>query len=45
MSMMDDQSLAQLLDALDAASAAIDAAPRDLPPPAARRTPPRFRRT
>jgi DNA-binding MarR family transcriptional regulator len=45
MSGMDDQSLSQLLDAPDAAGAAIDAAPRDLPPPAARRTPARLRRT
>jgi hypothetical protein len=33
------------LDALTAANAALDAAPHDLPPPAARRTPPHLRRT
>ena len=45
MSPLGDQALHTLLDALTAADAALDAAPHDLPPPAARRTPARLRRT
>lgn len=39
-----DETLRTLLDGLTAASDAMDAAPRDLPPPAARRAPARLRR-
>ena len=45
MSPLGEQTLHTLLDVLTAANAALDAAPRDLPPPAARRTPPHLRRT
>ena len=45
MSPLGDQALRVLLDALEAANAALDAAPRDLPPPAPRRPPPQLRRT
>ena len=45
MSPLGEQTLHTLLDALTAANAALDAAPHDLPPPAARRTPPHLRRT
>jgi DNA-binding MarR family transcriptional regulator len=44
MSSLDDRALQALLDALAVANEALDAAPRDLPPPAARRTPVRLRR-
>jgi len=44
MSPLGDQALHNLLDALTTANAALDAAPHDLPPPAARRTPARLRR-
>ncbi|MGE5132625.1 MAG: MarR family winged helix-turn-helix transcriptional regulator [Gemmatimonadota bacterium] len=39
-----DEALLALLDGLAAASGAMDAAPRDLPPPPARRAPGRLRR-
>ncbi len=39
-----DEALLTLLDGLAAASDAMDAAPRDLPPPAARQVPGRLRR-
>ena len=45
MSPLGEQTLLTLLDALTAANAALHAAPHDLPPPAARRTPPHLRRT
>jgi DNA-binding MarR family transcriptional regulator len=45
MSPLGDQALHSLLDALTAANDALDAAPHDLPPPAARRTPAHLRRT
>jgi DNA-binding MarR family transcriptional regulator len=45
MSPLGDQTLHVLLDALEAASAALDAAPHDLPAPAPRRPPPQLRRT
>ena len=44
MSSLDDRALQALLDALAVANDALDAAPRDLPPTAARRTPARLRR-
>jgi len=44
LSPLGDQALHTLLDALDAANKALDAAPHDLPPPAARRRPQRLRR-
>jgi DNA-binding MarR family transcriptional regulator len=44
MSSLDDRALHAVLDALAVANDALDTAPRDLPPPAARRTPPRLRR-
>jgi len=45
LSPLGDQTLHTLLDALDAANAALDAAPPDLPPPAPRRPRPELRRT
>jgi DNA-binding MarR family transcriptional regulator len=45
LSPLGDQTLHTLLDALAAANTALDSAPADLPPPAARRTPPHLRRT
>ena len=45
LSPLGEQALHTLLDALTAANAALAAAPHDLPPPAARRTPPHLRRT
>lgn len=45
MSPLGDNALYTLLDALALATSALDAAPADLPPPAARRTPGRLRRT
>jgi DNA-binding MarR family transcriptional regulator len=45
MSPLGDQTLRVLLDALEAANAALDAAPRDLPPPVPRRPLPHLRRT
>jgi len=44
MSSLDDRALHAVLDALAVASDALDAAPHDLPPPAARRTQARLRR-
>jgi DNA-binding MarR family transcriptional regulator len=44
LSPLSDQTLHTLLQALTAASDALGSAPGDLPPPAARRTPPGFRR-
>jgi hypothetical protein len=45
MSPLGEQTLHTLLDTLTAANAALDAAPHDLSPPAARRAPPHLRRT
>lgn len=45
LSPLGDQALQALLQALTAASDALDSAPEDLPPPAARRIPPQLRRT
>ena len=44
LSPLDDQTLYTLLQALAAASDALESAPDDLPPPAARRAPPGLRR-
>jgi DNA-binding MarR family transcriptional regulator len=44
LSPLGDQALHTLLQALAAASGALGSAPDDLPPPAARRTPPELRR-
>lgn len=45
LSPLGDRTLRTLLQALTAASDALDTAPDDLPPPAARHTPPQHRRT
>lgn len=45
LSPLGDNTLYTLLDALLLATAALEAAPADLPPPAARLTPDRLRRT
>jgi DNA-binding MarR family transcriptional regulator len=44
LSPLGDQTLHVLLDALEAANAALDAAPHDLPAPTPRRPPPQLRR-
>jgi len=44
MSSLDDRALHAVLDALAVANDALDAAPHDLPPPAARRAPAHLRR-
>jgi DNA-binding MarR family transcriptional regulator len=45
MGVFDDDALRSLLESLDAVSASVGDLPDDLPPPAARRTPARLRRT